>query len=315
VSQLQPGGRFTLSLNIQTVGNANARRVTAIVGGGTSSGTTTGASGTAQPGGGVSGASGEFTNFAPLNSSNVQFLGDLNAGASVAAQQVLIVNATTKPGAYTLKLSFAYTDEKNNAFTDDQVITLLVYQPPLLDISFYRDPGPLFAGQPNSLPLQVVNLGRTTIVLGNMKVTAPGAPGAQFSNNVTLVGNLDIGFPFTLDATVIPDQSGPIELIVTVDYTDDFNQPQTITKTLTVEVMEGGGLAVGPGGEEPGGPEGPGLPGEGGLPPAPETFLQKVWRFVLGLLGLDSGQPSGSTQPPSEFPAPTQVPVGPPPKG
>jgi len=161
VSQLQPGGRFMLNLSVQNVGNANAKRVTVIVGGGTSAGTTTGASGTAQPGGGVSGASGEFANFAPLNSSNVQFLGDLAAGASITAQQILIVNASTKPGAYTLKLSFAYTDDKNSSFTDDQVGTLLVYQPPLLDLSFYRDPGPLFAGQPNSLPLQVVNLGRS----------------------------------------------------------------------------------------------------------------------------------------------------------
>src|SRR3990172_9344499 len=236
-----------------------------------------------QPGGGVSGASGEFTNFAPLNSSNVQYLGDLNTGGSVSAQQVLIVNASTKPGAYTLKLSFSYTDDKNNAFTDDQVITLLVYQPPLLDISFYRDPGPLFAGQPNSLPLQVVNLGRTATVLGNMKVTATSA---QFSNNVALVGNLDIGFPFTLDAICIPDQPGPLELTLTVDYTDDFNQAQTITKTLTVEVMEGGGRVVGP--EGPGGSEGPGVPGEGGTPSAPETLWQKVLRFFLGLIGLDS---------------------------
>jgi len=312
VSQLQPGGRFTLNLDIRNVGNANAKRVTAIVGGGTSAGTTTGASGTAQPGGGVSGASGEFTNFAPLNSSNVQYLGDLNTGGSVSAQQVLIVNASTKPGAYTLKLSFSYTDDKNNAFTDDQVITLLVYQPPLLDISFYRDPGPLFAGQPNSLPLQVVNLGRTATVLGNMKVTAPQG-GAQFSNNVALVGNLDIGFPFTLDAICIPDQPGPLELTLTVDYTDDFNQPQTITKTLTVEVVEGGGPVVGP--EGPGGSEDPGVPGEGGTPSAPETLWQKVLRVFLGLIGLDSGQPGGSTQPPAEVAPPTEVPVRLPPKG
>ncbi len=307
-SQLQPGGRFTLTLDIRNAGNASAKRVTVIVGGGTSAGTTTGASGTAQPGGGVSGASGEFTNFAPLNSSNVQFLGDLDMGASVTARQVLIVNASTKAGAYTLKLSFAYTDERNNAFTDDQVITLLVYQPPLLDISFYRDPGPLFAGQPNSLPLQVVNLGRSAAVLGNMKVTATGA---QFSNNVTLVGNLDIGFPFTLDAICIPDQPGPLELTLTVDYTDDFNQPQTITQTLTVEVMEGGGPTVGPGD----GSGDSGGPGEGSPPSAPETFLQKVWRFILGLIGLDSGQPSGSTPPPGELPPPTEVPVILPPKG
>ena len=112
---------------------------------------------------------------------------------------------------------------------------------------------------------------------------------------MTLVGALDPGGYFTLDAIVIPDQPGPLQLVVTVDYTDDFNQPQVITQTLNVEVMEGGPV-VGPG-------EGPGGSGEGGPPPEPETFLQKAWRFILGLIGLDSGQPNpggGQVPPPGE---------------
>ena len=121
---------------------------------------------------------------------------------------------------------------------------------------------------------------------------------------MTLVGALDPGGYFTLDAIVIPDQPGPLQLVVTVDYTDDFNQPQVITQTLNVEVMEGGPV-VGHGGE------GPGVPGDGGPPSAPETFLQKVWRFILGLLGLDSGLPNaGGVQvpPPSEVPPPQVLP-------
>ena len=39
--------------------------------------------------------------------------------------------------------------------------------------------------------------------------------------------------------------------------------------------------------------------------PAQETTLQKVWRFVLGLFGLDSATPSGGEQvaPGTEVPA------------
>ena len=85
------------------------------------------------------------------------------------------------------------------------MITLLVYSPPVVDINFYRDPGPMFAGQPNQLPLQVINLGRKGNVLGNMRVTGEGA---QFSNNTTLVGLLDTGNYFTMDATMIPDGPG-----------------------------------------------------------------------------------------------------------
>jgi len=300
VPQLQPGLKFNLSLAVRNVGAAKAKGVTLIVGGGTTSG---GANpgGTAQPGasGGVSGAGGEFTNFAPVESSNVQFIGDLEAGASLNVAQKLIVNATTKAGAYTLKISFTYLDDKGGSYTDDQVITLLVYQPPLVQISFYQPTGPLFAGQPNTLPLQVVNLSRSTAVLGNLTVSGLGA---QYSNNVALVGPMDPGFPFTLDTIAIPDHPGSLDVIITVDYTDDFNQPQTITQTLTVEVLEGGPV-IDPGGG--GGFEPP--------PQEPETLAQKVWRFIRGLLGLDSGLPQNAPVSPGEVPVP--APQSFPPKG
>jgi len=279
VAPLQPGTQFSLQLSVQNMGNATARRVTMIAGGGSSSSSSIG--GTQEPGG-ISGAGGEFTNFAPLGSSNVQSLGDLAPASTLDASQSLIVNVNTNPGAYPMKISFTYTDENNISYTDDQIITLLVYLTPSLDISFYQDPGVLFAGQPGMLPLQVINLGRRSVILGNMRVEATGA---QFMNNVILVGNLETGGYFTMDATVIPDTVGALDLLVTVDYTDDFNQPQTVQKTITIDVQE---MYV-PAPDE--GMEG----GDTGAPPIPvepETFWQKVWRFILGMLGLDSSQSS-----------------------
>ncbi len=280
VEQLQPGAHFVLTLDVQNLGSATAKRITMIAGGGSASGGA-GAGGTPDPGtGGVSGSGGDFTNFAPVNSSNVQSLGDLTASGSLEATQTLVVNATTKAGAYPMKFSFIYADESGATYTDDQVITLLVYQTPQVDVSFYRDPGPMFMGQPNLLPLQIVNLGRNSTVLGNMKVAGENA---EFANNAILIGALDPGGFFTLDATFTPFQPGPTELLVTVDYTDDFNQPQSLTRTLTVDVLDGPIVdpGVDPGGEIPVEP-----------PAQTETLWQKVLRFVRGLFGLDSGTPS-----------------------
>ncbi len=162
VTPLQPGVQFNLAVTVQNMGSSTAKRVTMIVGGGSS--ISGGDGGTQQPGG-ISGASGEFTNFAPIGSSNVQSLGEFTPGISVSAYQPLIVNVNTTPGAYPLKISFVYQDEQNHSFTDDQVITLLVYRLPLVDISFYQEISPFFTFQPNILPLQVVNLGRNSIVL------------------------------------------------------------------------------------------------------------------------------------------------------
>jgi hypothetical protein len=154
------------------------------------------------------------------------------------------------------------------------------------------------AGQPSQLPLQVVNLGKSLVVLGNMRVTA--ASGA-IENGQALVGPLDAGGYFTLDSTLIPDSPGSLELTVSVDYTDDFNEPRTIIQVLTVEVQEGF--------VEPVGPDF-GTDGEVPSEPAPETFWQRVRRVFMGLLGLDSAPetevPEGAPveeAPPVSFPA------------
>ena len=158
-----------------------------------------------------------------------------------------------------------------------------MYSLPSVDISFYRPPDPFFVGQPGMLPIQVVNLGKRTAVLGTMKIEAASG---TIENGTSLVGSLDAGGYFTLDSMVIPEQSGPMTLNIVIDYTDDFNQARTITHQLEIEVMEGM--------EEP--IIEPGMEGGGEVMPTPseESTLQKVWRFVLGLFGLDSAPPSNN---------------------
>jgi hypothetical protein len=176
-----------------------------IAGGGSAS---TGGGETPAPGG-ISGGSGSFATFAPVGASNVQSLGDVPQATEIPAGQELIVNVSVSPGAYPFPISFSYVDDKGNPYTDDQVITLLVYNLPYVDISFYRDPNPILAGQPSQLPLQVVNLGKSLVVLGNMRVTAASG---SIDNGQALVGPLDAGGYFTLDSTLIPDSPGSLEL-------------------------------------------------------------------------------------------------------
>jgi CARDB protein len=277
------------------MGNAKAQRITMIVGGGSS-----GSSGGETPvPGGVSGGGGEFTNFAPVGASNVQSLGDLDPGGAVQAKQNLIVNTSTNPGAYPMKVTFSYVNDKNESINDDQVITLLIYSLPNVDVSFYRPLDPIFVGQPGALPIQVVNVGKRAAVLGNIKVVTDSG---TVENGTGLVGSIDTGGYYTMDAMLTPEKSGKIILDVTIDYTDDFNEPRTINKTLEVEVMEGMS-------EEP--VIDPSMGGGGGggeiVVGTPENPLQKVWRLVLGLLGLDSAPPSGGEQ----VPPATEVPVPP----
>lgn len=312
---LEPGARFSLQMAVLNEGNADAERVTLIVGGGSGSGGVPEA--TPQPGGGVDGAGGEFGNFAPVGSSNVRFLGDLAQGDSLQAQVELIVNASTKPGAYPVVVAFSYDDEYGASFVDEQVVTLLVYGTPLVEINFYTEPAPLFVGQPGPLPLQLINVGKSSTVFGNMSVTAPGV---ELSNNTVFVGALESGGFFPLDAMAVANEAEEVELTVRVSYTNDFNQPQVITRTLTVEVQEAPPME-----EPPGEPGTGGGPGDPGLPPPgqdQESWRQKLWRFVLGMVGLSSGRSDGGPfdgAPPIMEPGPAEGPIdrpdggGPPP--
>ena len=284
-----------LTLTAVNVGGAAARGVSLILGGGTAGG----ASGGTQEPGGISGGSGSFDTFAPLGSSNIQYLGDFDVGGERDVQHHLIVNTTAKPGAFPLKVSLVYKDDGGASYTDDQVVTLLIYAPPVIEISFYQPPDPFFVGQPGGLPVQVVNLDRNSVVLGRMQVSAEAG---ELSNNVLPIGLLDAGGYFTLDALYIPVAAGPAELTVTVDYLDDFNQPQRITQLLPIEVMEAEGGFEGGGGVD--------VPVEPTMP-EPETFWQKVVRFFKGLFGLDSGSEVPAIEPAIESVIPGESPSKP----
>ena len=67
VDPIQPGSIFNLKLSITNLGKVDAKGVTMVLGGGV---TPRDQTGTQQPGG-VSGSSGDLTNFAPLGSSNL----------------------------------------------------------------------------------------------------------------------------------------------------------------------------------------------------------------------------------------------------
>jgi hypothetical protein len=280
VDPLQPGTMFDLTMEIENLGTSTARSVSMVLGGGVIPDSTAG--GTAVPGGGGTSSGADLTNFAPLGSSNVIFIGDIPVGTKVTSTAKMIVNTNTNPGAYSFKISFTYDNTSGYRLVNDQSITLLVFSLPQVEVNFYRSPDPAFAQSPVTLPLQVTNLGRKLVVLGNMTVTSEGG---SVENNTALVGILDPGGYFTLDSILIPYQEGPVDITVRISYTDDFNQPREIEQNLTVDVMPAMEIPT----------LEPGVNPEGVDFGPPETFFHKVMRFFRGLFGLDSAPPQPPT--------------------
>jgi hypothetical protein len=126
--------------------------------------------------------------------------------------------------------------------------------------------------------------------------------GAEITNGELPIGYLDTGLSFTIDAQALPYGPGPLPILVSVDYVDDFNEQQVIQQELTVDVLEAEPI-----------PEDFGGGGGGGgavFEPEvaqPESFWDQVLRFLRGLLGLDSAPTEAA--PIEEFPSegPIQV--------
>jgi hypothetical protein len=91
------------------------------------------------------------------------------------------------------------------------------------------------------------------------------------------LGPLDGGTSGSFEPTAIALEPGTAEVVVSVHYLDDFDQPQVYSATLAVEAYV---------------EELPATEVEPGQAPEEqeerEGFWQKAWRVVRGLLGLGS---------------------------
>jgi len=246
---LAPGDTFTLTLEVSNVGGGEAQRLTLTLGG--------------------EGGS-EMGPFAPLHSSNVRFVPHLATGAMVEVTQQLVVDGGADPGAYGLPVALAFDDTRGTRHSDSQLISLLVRRRPHFQIGFYRPVEVATIGVPFELPVEVTNIGRMLVNVSTLEVSSTQL---EISAGSLYLGPLDGGTTGSLEAEAVAHDSGTVEVVVSVHYLDDFEQPQVVTKTLTVEVQEPVEIPTDAG-------EGPQEQEEG--------FWDKVLRFLRGLLGLGS---------------------------
>ncbi len=258
---LAPGDTFTLTMRVTNVGGGDATRLTLALGG-------------------EDGAN--LAPFIPLRSGNVLFVEEVGKGESVILSRQLIVDGSADAKAYNLPIALAYDDPRASRQEDVQRLSLIVRKRPELQVSFYRPPDPnmLVVGMPVPVSLEIINIGRSSVNVTGITTSGPRMEVQE--QGMPFVGPLDAGGSAPLDVLLTPLEGGPAEIVVSVAYRDDFNQTQTVSSTLAVEVMEGG-----PGGPMPGGPGGPGAPGEA-PEEVPETLWQKVGRAIKGFLGFGS---------------------------
>lgn len=306
VNPLQPGSNFKLKMSVSNAGNADARAVSVVFGGGVS--TVPNPEGTPEPHG-VGGGTGDTSNFAPVGNSNVVLLGDMVQGAMMTPEQSFIVNVSATPGAYPFKISFVYSDPAGHRLVDDAVITLLVHSLPQLQVSFYRPvEGAFFMNSGGSLPIQITNLGKKAVVLGN--AVASSTQG-MLTDNTLFLGSIDPGSYQTFDPQFMPSQPGEATIDVAINYTDDFNQIQTYKTQLTVNVQDAmptpepfpqlddqGNPVIGEDGKpimiDPMNP----FPNPGMETPQKTSFFSTLWNALKSFFGITTAPSGGNMEAP-----------------
>ena len=83
------------------------------------------------------------------------------------------------------------------------------------------------------LPIQITNLGKKAVVLGNVVATSQQG---QVMQNSMFLGSVEPGGYQTFDPMFMPSQPGPATIDLSISYTDDFNQVQTYKASLEVMV-------------------------------------------------------------------------------
>ncbi len=243
-----PGDLFTLTLEVQNVGGRDAHRLLLTLGGE----------------GGK-----ELGPFAPREASNVLFVSRIRAGERIVLNIPLVIDGSADAKAYGIPVLLAYEDARGTSRTDLQRISLIVQRRPILQIGFYRPVEGMMVGMPFPLPVEVINLGKSTINVSTLEVKSEKL---EIQNGSLYVGPLDGGTSASLEATAVAQEPGTVEVVVYVNYLDDLNRPRVVTHTLTVEVQAP---------PEPVGQE--------SAPPEEKSgFWDTILRFLRGLLGLGS---------------------------
>jgi hypothetical protein len=210
--------------------------------------------------------------FSPVNSGNVRYLPGLEPGKSAQVTFTLLVDGRAEARAYNLGVELTCGGGQEDQFKEEQVISLLVQNRPFFQAGFYREVNFGIVGQQVRLPVEIANLSPARFNVLSVALTSHQI---DFNNGEVFVGKMESGSVFSMDTTGVPRQAGRAVIEITINYLDDFNQPQSVVKTLALEVNERN-MPQAPVKEQP------------VEITVPENFWQAVLRFIRGLFGLGS---------------------------
>ncbi len=264
-----PGITFRLDLSLVNVGGGEARRVFVRLGKDAA---------TLGP-------------LAPLGSSNVRYVEQIEGGDSITLGYTLAADGNAEAGLVPIDVELEYEDSFGVKHTETETISLRVESMPYFQIGFFEPlPETILVGDAFDLPIEVINIGRQLVNVSTVEVTSNQL---AITEGVLYLGPLDGGTSGTMIAQAEALEAGEATVTVRVSYLDSFQQPRVVEHTLSVTI-ESAPPDAGSGEEGNGSPRraSDGASGANGE----ITAGERLWRAVLGFLGLGTNSADGETE-------------------
>ncbi|MFN8451984.1 MAG: hypothetical protein U0521_26175 [Anaerolineae bacterium] len=270
IDSLSPGDRFTLTITLQNVGQADAIETLATFG------TVDPPADSGSGSGGTGGSGGSSTTpssaLAPLGAGDTLYVGNLASGGSISLEQAFIVNSSVTSGIYSLPITVRYQKSDGSTAQQNLRASVIVIAPLRVQTSLASPlPEEANVGEPLPVSWRVTNNGENDFQVTDVKVTTENADILEGAE--TLLSPIASTKNETINAVIQPLEEGDYSVTFTLTYTDDLNRKQTLVASFD-------GEAVTP-------PPPPEMPPEMVAPPAEQEEEENLLgRLLLGFLGL-----------------------------
>ncbi len=199
--------------------------------------------------------------FSPLNSSNINTYLKLPSGSGINSIYSFSVSPDADSGAYNLILTINYEDKDGNRYETTASIGVTILRKPLISIFNLVYPDEVKEGENFVISCDIGNTGNFPVK--GIVVFLKGLP---IKGGDYYIGTLDVGNFDTYEFEGNIKEPGTYEGEIVIQYVDDSNEIHKERKPLKITVVK---KQIEEEKEE-----------------EKLTFWQKIWRFILSLLGL-----------------------------
>lgn len=172
--------------------------------------------------------------FLPVDGASTMFIEKIAKDAEYQVNIQLKSNSSVEQKIYPLSLKFEYEDLKGNAYTSEEIVSLMLYQELRCDIGKMEImPNPVMLNNEANVMFSIFNKGKST--LNNVSIIIP--EGSVLESNEIFIGNIEAGTSKDVDfmvKAIAPSEEPEIPFEITFEDAD--GNLTTMKKSLALNI-------------------------------------------------------------------------------